>query len=144
MNESRVEGIYYIGWHYQPDHRAGKHVTFYSSGFIELGSRLNQDPIPLPVGWYLIDDRAALQTLFDLAKEAVRSRSAPEKERDPDKPLWVCVRTTEGFYFFEDDILKLKDATLPACHPFKFDDDGHSEKWSAMKTSAVIDHELRR
>src|SRR6185503_18581131 len=119
MNEARIEQIYSIEWHHQPDSRRWKHFTLYPSGFLNLDTGAKPEPLTPSDGWHQVDDLRALQTLFDFAKEAVRSRPAPALAAIPDKPLWVRVHTTEGVYLFEEDIVKLKDAALPACHPFE-------------------------
>jgi len=144
VNEPRDEGIFYIEWSYHPNELHSKGLKLYPSGFVNVESRLKGDSVSLKPGWYQVEDRAALQTLFDLAKEAVRSRRGPDAARPPRTAFLVTVRTTEGFYTSDDDVLKLKDSPLPVCHPFEFDKDGHSEDWSAMKSGTVIDHKIRR
>jgi hypothetical protein len=144
VNESRDEGIFYIQWSYRPDELHSKSLRLYASGFVHLETLLLRESLSLEPGWYKVDDRAALQALFNLAKEAVRSRPGPDDARPPTSAFLVTVRTTEGFYTFNDDILKLKDSPLPACRPFEFDKDGHSKEWSAMKSGTVIDHKVRR
>jgi len=134
MNEPPIEEIHSIEWSHRIDAHHWKHVTLYPSGFINLNSD----------GWHQVEDLPALQSLFDLAKDAVRSRPAPADVPIPDKPLWVRIRTTEGIYIFEEDVVKLKDTTVPACHPFEWDKDGHADTWKAAKSRPVIDYKLRR
>ena len=126
-----VDYICFVGWNRPPTA-----ATFYASGLIHLrGSWSARKP-----GWYQVDDLAALQALFDRAKEAVRSRPGRGSKAD----VTVAVRMTYDSYEFRHDILRLDVATLPACHPHVFEKDGHGEDWNAMEGVPAIDNKVRR
>jgi len=120
MEVPKTESIHSITWT-----SPAKSFVLYPSGFVKDNH-----------GWYKTEDQAALQKLFDRAKEGLRSKTY-EKQENSD--ISVVVWTTVAEYTFRGDLLQMKDAALPSNQPFEFEKDGHDERWSAMKTGSIID-----
>ncbi|HEX7897746.1 MAG TPA: hypothetical protein VF950_08290 [Planctomycetota bacterium] len=114
--------------------------AFYASGFIHARGDLSAVGLALARDWHRVEDVAALQRLFDLAKAAVRS-----EPKDGGKTgFGIGVETSATSYAFSGDFLKLDAATLPACRPYAFPKDGHGAMFYAMEGESVVDNVLPR